>query len=340
MIRRNRFTVAHNPAPQGDARSMIELRALLAWAIAFGLTYWLTPRMMRLAQRTELVKEPGGRHIHAHPTPLLGGLALFGGVMAAALLLAPHPGLAVTLPLAMLAGLVDDVYKCRGRDLPALPKLTLQLLPALLLVAMGYTIHHVTNPFGPDMFYLPWWLDYPLTIAWLVGMTNAINFLDGMDGLAAGVTGVAAFTLMVIALSMGAVTTAVWVAAAMGASVAFLRYNFHPAAVFMGDAGSNFLGFLLAAVAVTGYFKTATVAGVAAPLLVLAVPMFNVLFVVIRRMRQGKSLYQALTEGDLEHSFNVLNRTAGFNPMETVLVFLLVAMLASASALGIVWAGR
>jgi len=319
---------------------IIELRVLLTWGIAFGLTFWLTPRMIRIAGSTGLVKRPGGRHIHAKATPLLGGVAIFAGVEVAAMLLAPNLALGITLPLALAAGLVDDYCKCKGADLPALPKLVLQFLPAIVLVSMGYTIDHVSNPFGPGMLILPWWIDIPLTIAWLVGMTNAINFLDGMDGLVAGLSAIAAFTLLVMALTQGAAETAIWVGATLGACLAFLRYNFHPASIFMGDAGSNALGFLLAAVAVTGYFKAATLAGLAAPLLVLFIPMFNVVYVVIRRMRKGKTFVQALTEGDLEHSFNVFKQRMNFNPMETVLVFLMAAMLFSASALGFLWARR
>lgn len=314
-----------------------ELSVLMAWALAFGVTYQLTPRLMRLAHRVGMVKVPGGRHIHAKTMPLLGGAALFAGIMAGGLLLSPRLALVVTLPMAFLAGLVDDYCKCRGTDLSAPRKLAMQLLPAAVFVALGNTIHHVSDPFGPDMIYLPWWVDYPLTMAWLVGMTNAINFMDGMDGLATGVIGVASFTLLVLALAMGASSTAIWMAATLGACIAFLRYNFHPASVFMGDAGSNLLGFLLAAISIMGYFKAATLTGIVVPLIALFLPMFNVVFVVIRRMRQGKSLMQALTHADLEHSFNVLHRRAGFNPMETVLVFLLVAMLLSASALGMVW---
>ncbi|MGE5674274.1 MAG: MraY family glycosyltransferase [Mycobacterium leprae] len=316
----------------------IELRVLLAWGIAFALTYALVPPFMRLAGATGTVAVPGGRHAHASPTPLLGGLAFFVGIMAATLTLAPSLALGISLPLAMLAGLVDDYGKTHGWELPALPKLVLQFLPAIVLVVMGNTINHISSPFGPGMLILPWWLDYPLTIAWLVGMTNAVNFLDGMDGLLAGLTAVAAFTLLIIALARGAGTTAVWVAATLGGCLAFLRYNFPPARIFMGDTGSNFLGFLLASVAVTGYFKAATLAGLAAPLLALSLPVFNVAFVVIRRMRQGKSFIQALTTADLEHSFNVLRRRTGFNPLETVLVFLIAAMLLSASALSFVWA--
>lgn len=317
-----------------------ELRLVLAFGIAFALTWLLTPRMIILSELVGMVKVPGGRHIHERTTPLLGGLALFGGIYAATMLLAPTPALLLTLPLALLAGLVDDYAKCRGADLSALPKIFLQLLPAVVLVGMGQTINHVSSPFGPGMLRLPWWIDYPVTVLWLVGMTNAINFLDGMDGLVAGLVGVASFTLLIISVVKGAAMVAVWSAAALGASLAFLRYNFHPAKIFMGDAGSNFLGFLLAALAVTGYFKAATLAGLAAPLLALFIPVFNLIFVVIRRLRKGKGLVEALTQGDLEHSFNVLHRRSGFNPMETVLVFLMAAMLLSASALGIAFSLR
>lgn len=318
----------------------IELRVLLTWAVAFGLTYWLTPQMIKLAYRMGVIKVPGGRHAHTKTTPLLGGLALFGGVMVAALIFAPDLSLGLALPLAMFAGLVDDWCKCKGQDLHALPKLVLQFLPAIVMVAFGRTIDHISNPFNGGMLILPWWVDIPLTVAWLVGMTNAVNFLDGMDGLLAGLTAIAAFTLLIIALIKGAGPVAIWQAATLGACMAFLRYNFHPASIFMGDAGSNFLGFLLAALAVTGYFKAATVAGLSASLLVLFIPMFNVLFVVVRRMRQGKSFIQALTAADLEHSFNVFRRRMNFNPMETVLVFLMAAMLLSASALGFVMIHR
>lgn len=318
----------------------VELPVLFAWAIGFGLTYVLTPRLMVLAHATGMIDVPRGRHVHQNPTPLLGGAAIFAGVMVGAVLFAPEPALIITATMALAVGFYDDYRKCKSTDLPGLAKLVLQLAPAITLIGMGHTIEHITNPFGSGMLILPWWVDVPLTLAWLIGMTNAVNFLDGMDGLVAGVVGVAAFTLLVMALATGSISVAVWVAGTLGACIAFLRYNFHPARIFMGDSGTNFLGFLLAALAITGYFKAATLAGLAAPLLALFLPVFNVFFVVARRLHQGKGLVQSLTEGDLEHSFNVLHRKMGFNAMETVLVFLLAAMLLSASALSVAWSIR
>jgi UDP-GlcNAc:undecaprenyl-phosphate GlcNAc-1-phosphate transferase len=315
-----------------------DLRLLLAGLAAFLLAYALTPQAARLAERLGLVKYPGGRHLHTKPTPLLGGLALFAGIYIPGVLAAPDMALAICLPLALISGLVDDWCKCKGLELPALPKLILQFLPAVSFVFLGRTIMYLSNPFGGGLIVLPVWLDWGLTIAWLVGMTNAVNFLDGMDGLLAGVTAVASFSLMVIALIKQVPFTASWMVAIFGASLAFLRYNFPPAKLFMGDTGSNFLGFTLAALAVSGYFKAATLAGLVAPLLALFIPLFNVVFVILRRMRQGRSFVEALTVADLEHSFNVLGRRTGFNTMETVLVFILMGMMVS--AVGVAWAGR
>lgn len=332
---------------------MNSLRVLASWGLALLLTLGLIPHVMRLAQRTGLVDHPGGRKTHAAPTPLLGGLAIALSVLLSGALLAPAAPVAIAaaagagkaaavaprwvLPaaagLAFLVGLLDDYVKSRRRDLPALPKLLAQLAPTALLVAAGVRINYFSNPFG-GVIYLPEWADLLLTVCWLVGMTNAVNFIDGLDGLAAGVVGVATFTLTIVALALGQINSAVWVAAVLGACMGFLRYNFPPARIFMGDAGSNFLGFTLAAVSLSGYFKTATLAGLVVPLFALGLPVLNGFFVVIRRMCKGKSFVQALSVGDREHSFDVLRRR-GFNTMETVLIFLLLAMALSAAGLGL-----
>lgn len=315
----------------------MELQVIGAWVISFSLVYWLTPRVATWAERLGVVDRPGGRHTHTRVTPMLGGVAIFAGVLAAALLFAPDLPLLFTALLALLVGLADDLSKSRGWELPPLPKFLGQLLPSVVLMAWGgVTIGYLTNPLGPGVLYLPDWLDYAVTLLWLVGMTNAVNFIDGMDGLAAGVVSIGAFTLLVMALVFGAGSTAVWVAALLGANLAFLRYNFHPASIFMGDAGSNFLGFVLAAISVKGYFKATTVAGLAAPVLALSLPVLNGLFVVIRRVASGRKFYEA----GRDHSFDFIKNRMGLNTMETVLTFLMVAMLLSGTALGLAWAGR
>jgi UDP-GlcNAc:undecaprenyl-phosphate/decaprenyl-phosphate GlcNAc-1-phosphate transferase len=320
---------------KGTVAMPTEWSVMAAWALAFALVWWLTPKLSGLAVQTGLIDRPGGRHTHLRETPMLGGLAIYAGVMAA-MLFAPRLPLLVTGTLALLVGLTDDYLKSRGKELSPLPKIAGQLLPAVVLIAWGTTIGYVTNPLGPGVLYLPWWVDYPVTLIWLVGMTNAVNFIDGLDGLAAGVVSVAAFTLLVMALVKDAGPVAIWVAAILGANVAFLRYNFHPASVFMGDAGSNFLGFVLAAVSVTGYFKATTLAGLAAPVLALSLPVLNGLFVVTRRVLNGQKFY----EGQRDHTFDLLKSRMGLSTMETVLTFMLVAMILSGTALGLALTGR
>lgn len=309
----------------------------IAFAAALVLTYLLVPVAIRMAERTGMVKAPGGRHAHRVPTPLLGGVAIAAGIVIAGDLLAPNRMLTLSVLLSLLVGLIDDWAKCRGSELPAGPKLLLQLAPTAVWLGSGNTIRFLSNPLGEGLILLPPYLDYMLTAAWLLGVTNAVNFIDGMDGLAAGVVSVASLSLSLIAMLQGSTGAAIWLAAATGSCLAFLRYNFYPAQVFMGDAGSNFLGFLLAALAVSSYLKTATLAGLGAPLLVLAVPLFNVGFVVFRRMRKGMTLYQALTVGDLEHSFNLVSRRFNLSQPETVLLFVLASSVTSGLGLFLIW---
>lgn len=341
---------------------MESLRVFAAWGLSLAIALRTLPYLMELAVRWRWVDPPGGRKIHDHPVPLAGGWALFLAAVPVAWLLAPAPPVA-TLPaaaagvpgapgqmvpvnpipgwlvpaamtLAFLVGLLDDYAKVRRRDLPAAIKIAGQAVPAILLIAGGVEMNYIRSPLG-GLLMLPQWLDLPLTFCWLVGVTNAVNFIDGLDGLAGGVVGVAAFTLTMVALSLHQTAVAVWVAALLGACMGFLRYNFPPARVFMGDAGSNFLGFALAAISLTGYFKTATVAGLVVPLFALSLPVLNTVFVVLRRVSKGRSLVQALTVADREHSFDVLKRRGGFNTTETVLIFLLIAMALSAAGMGI-----
>lgn len=326
------------------------LRVLVAWLLALLTSLWLIPRLIRLGPRVGMMDYPGERKPHAQPTPLLGGVGIFVAAAVGGLLMNPPQAVTMTaLPggvepsvgppgwvlglgsaLCFAIGFLDDYLKSRQRELRVAPKFLLQLLPAAVLVLAGVRFHYVSNPFGGGVLYLPVWLDVVLTVLWVVGMANAINFIDGLDGLAAGVVSVATFTLTIVALALGQVGPAVWMAALLGACLGFLRYNFSPARIFMGDSGALFLGFTLAVVALAGYFKTATVAGLVVPLFALSLPVLNGVFVVGRRLLLGRPAYQA----DREHSFDVLRRR-GYNTTETVLIFLLIAMALSAAGMGI-----
>lgn len=291
----------------------------------------LTPATIPLALRLGLVDRPGGRKQHAAATPLLGGLALYLTVVTAVRLFDPGrgAGLLAAVSAAFGVGLFDDWAKTHGRELGPLPKLLMQLLPTLLFLAAGRRIFYLSNPFG-TLLVLPLPLDYVLTALWLLGITNTVNFIDGMDGLAAGIVAVGALTLLVVALRMGNPTAAVWLSALLGACLGFLRFNRPPARLFMGDSGSNFLGFTMAALSVEGYFKTATVMGLIVPVFALAVPVLNGLFVVLWRLASGRRIYEARSD----HSFNQLHR-AGLGQWQTVVVFVLLAAALSASGLAL-----
>ncbi|CAN0483476.1 unnamed protein product, partial [Phaeothamnion confervicola] len=207
----------------------------------------------RLARLVGAVDHPSGRRIHSEPTPRLGGLAILAGFLVPVLFYLPQdPATRAVVTGAVLItclGAVDDVW-----GLSPTVKLVGQVACAAIPVSAGLTIDHITLPFlgvgdlGPGQ--------YPLTVLWFVAIVNMINFSDGMDGLAAGITGLGATTFAILAASLGRADPAIMAAALAGACAAFLVFNFHPARVFMGDAGSMLLGFVIAGVAISGVMKT------------------------------------------------------------------------------------
>jgi UDP-GlcNAc:undecaprenyl-phosphate/decaprenyl-phosphate GlcNAc-1-phosphate transferase len=274
--------------------------ALEAFALGLALALLLNGPAARVARRLGAVDRPGGRRMHDGVVPLGGGLALLAGAVLPVVLLADrvsHPMKAILIGacLCALVGFADDVL-----DLPVAAKLAAQIGVATVPVAAGVSIDHVTlpilDPFSTGV------LQYPLTILWIVGLMNVLNFVDGMDGLAAGVGAISAGTFCVLALSLGRVQPALIVAALAGACIGFLRRNFHPARVFMGDAGSMTIGFILASVAVLGVLKTAAAVAVGFPLVVLFVPLLDTSFVIARRLKYGQAPWQA-DSGHLHHRF-------------------------------------
>jgi len=274
--------------------------ALEAFALGLALALLLNGPAARFARRLGAVDRPGGRRMHDGVIPLGGGLALLAGTVLPVILLADrlgHPMRAILAGscLCALVGFADDVY-----DLPVVAKFAAQVGVAIVPVAAGVSIDHVTlpvlDPFSTGV------MQYPLTIIWIVGLMNVLNFVDGMDGLAAGVGAISAGTFCVLALSLGRVQPALVVAALAGACIGFLRRNFHPARVFMGDAGSMTIGFILASVAVLGVLKTAAAVAVGFPLVVLFVPLLDTSFVVARRLKYGQAPWHA-DSGHLHHRF-------------------------------------
>ena len=273
------------------------LRVGAAVLVSAVLSFLLTLPVKRLAVRIGAMDVPkDARRMHNKPIPRMGGMAIFLGFLVSALVFTPQMdrGLfAILLGAALIVvlGVVDD--KC---TLPAKAKLLVQLLAAAVIVFYGdLRIDRLTNPFGSSL-YSYWDLGlwaYPITITWILAITNAVNFIDGLDGLACGVSGISSINLMIIALLVSNGQDAVWMAALTGACIGFLPHNFNPAKIFMGDTGSNFLGFMLAAVSIHGLFKAYTVISFLVPILLLGLPIFDICFAVIRRLAHGQSPMQA-----------------------------------------------
>jgi len=268
--------------------------------IALVVVVFLTPAVGGMARRLGIVDLPGGRRINELPLPRLGGLALFLGLLVPALAFLhsgrENRGILLGAAIAVTVGLIDDF-----RGLPWFGKLGGQLAAAGVATGFGIWVDRFTFPFV-GIHTLHAWVGIPLTIVWIVAIMNMVNFLDGLDGLAAGVAAISGLTFSVIALSLGKVDAAVLSAIIFGACVGFLRHNFYPARIIMGDSGSLLLGFVLATVAVQGLLKTAATVALFFPLLVLAVPIVDTTFVVLRRLRHGQKVFEA-DQAHIHHRF-------------------------------------
>jgi UDP-GlcNAc:undecaprenyl-phosphate GlcNAc-1-phosphate transferase len=250
---------------------------------AFVIVILLTPAVGGMARILGVVAHPEGRRLNLNPIPRLGGLAIFFGIFVPALafleLGRETRGVLLGAAVATVVGAIDDF-----RDLKPGRKLAGQVVAAAIPPFFGVWIDHFTFPiFGP--VDLPAVVGMPLTVLWIVAVMNMVNFLDGMDGLAAGVCAIAGITYAVLALSLEKIDPAILSAIVAGACIGFLRHNFFPARIFMGDSGALVLGFLLAAVSVQGLLKTASTVVLFLPLLVLAVPILDTSFVVARRLK-------------------------------------------------------
>lgn len=264
--------------------------------VASGVAFLLTPLVQRLAFLIGAVDRPDPRKIHRAPTARLGGLAVLGGFAApwvmlyvldnrVALIFQQNHTLFVTLivsaVLMFLVGAVDDVI-----GLSAGRKLVLQLLVATGMYFGGFRIATISSPFGPA-----WelgWLSLPVTVVWIVSLTNATNLLDGMDGLVTGVAAVLSLSLAMINIISGNTVVALLTFALAGATLGFLPYNFTPARIFLGDSGSLLIGLLMAAISTVSFFKTATATLVLVPFLLFGLPLFDTVQVVIGRLRRGQ----------------------------------------------------
>ena len=288
-----------------------------------------TPVVRSLAFRVGAVDIPkDARRMHDHPIPRMGGLAIFFGFILSVLIFQPLTpelrGMLLGAVVIVILGILDDIS-----SLPALPKFFVQIGAALIAVLHGNCIEFLSNPniFSSEPFWELGWLSIPITVFWIVGITNAVNLIDGLDGLACGVSTISSMTLLVIALSVAEPDVAVLMGALAGACIGFLPYNLNPAKIFMGDTGSTFLGFVLAVVSIQGLFKYATIISFAVPFLMLGLPIFDTCFAILRRVSRGQSPMKP-DRGHIHHRLIDM----GFTQKQAVAVLYIISAILGLSA--------
>jgi len=259
------------------------------------VSFAVTPLVRMLAEKVGAVDDPKKdedpeRRMHSHPIPRMGGLAIFFGFLLSTLFfveLTPQVrGMLLGAVIIVVLGIFDDIYALRAKF-----KLVVQIVAALVAVLSGNVIEWLTNPniFSPNPYWHLGWFSIPFTVLWIVAITNAVNLIDGLDGLACGVSTISSMTLLVIALVVPEPIVALLMAALAGGCIGFLPYNLNPAKIFMGDTGSTFLGYILAVVSIQGLFKLYTIISFVVPFLMLGLPIFDTAFAFIRRIAHGQS---------------------------------------------------
>jgi UDP-GlcNAc:undecaprenyl-phosphate GlcNAc-1-phosphate transferase len=309
------------------------LPGLWPFLVAFAGCAVVVPLAIRLSRRFGIIAEPGGRHAHGSPTPLLGGLAMYIGFAVALLIFLPeYPqtfGVLVVSGLAMALLIIDD-----RRPMNPWVKLAIQIGLGLLAVAVfDIKITFFSLP-GHHIVELGL-LAVPVSVFWLIGMQNTVNFLDGADGLAAGVILIVAIVLMLAAGELKQIDVVQLSAALGGTCAAFLLFNFHPAKIFMGDSGAHFLGIALGMISILGVAKVAVAFALAAPALALALPIADTGWAIIRRRRRRASV----ATPDLLHLHHRL-QSFGLDPRQTCYVFYAATALLGALGLTLFGHGR
>ena len=265
---------------------------IAAFAVAAVLSYFFTPPVKNFAHKVGAIDVPkDARRMHKKPIPRLGGLAIYGGFLCSILIFGQldETMLCVLLGAAIIValGIFDDVLA-----LGAKLKFVVQIVAAAIPVCIGdlqIGLFTNLNPLSDTPFVHLGILAVPVTIIWIVGITNAVNLIDGLDGLAVGVSSIAAITMLSVALLTGNMPIAITMAALAGACIGFMPYNLNPAKIFMGDTGSTFLGYMLATVSIMGLFKFYAVISFAVPFLILGLPIFDTANAIIRRVAAGRS---------------------------------------------------
>lgn len=309
---------------------------ILALAVSMLLSFALTPLVKRLAYKIGAVDIPKDkRRMHDHPIPRLGGLAIFIGFVITVLVFADTDrqlrGILLGSCLIVAVGVVDDSH-----PLGAGIKFILQIVAALIAVWHGVVIEAIANPLpiGGNLYWEFGIMSVPITVIWIVAVTNSVNLIDGLDGLADGVSTIAALTMLILALLLGDLEMAVICAALVGSCIGFIPYNRNPAKIFMGDTGATFLGYMLATVSVTGLFKLYAMISFIVPFIILGFPIFDTVSAFTRRVLKGQNPMKA----DRSHTHHKLI-DMGMNQKQAVATLYMVAGVLGLCAVMIVTSG-
>jgi len=271
-----------------------------SFMMSLGIMLLITPKLTKVAYKLNYTEKPNldsDRKIHKEDKAYLAAVGIFFSFWVCYFIFTRDMSqktiiLLISSFLIWAIGMVDDWYKIRGGDFKALPKMMIQLLACILVAAFtNIKFSGITNPFDSSYISFPSWVQFCLSILWLFGVTTVINFSDGLDGLAGGIACISASTLFVVAMSKGSNISAIMSITLVGTCLGYLRYNKYPAKILMGDAGATFLGFMLAIISLEGAFKQATVFSIFIPILALGLPIFDNIFVVIKRIREGRHIY-------------------------------------------------
>ena len=294
------------------------LNDIMMALLALLISLILVPFVAKLAIKIGAVDKPNERKVHTKITPRMGGLAIYLSFFAVLFLshemTMQHIGLLTGGTVLVLVGIIDD-----KTDMPAKIKLLGQIFAACIVVAAGVRVEFMTNFILGGVFPL-YIFSVPFTVLWIVAITNAVNLIDGLDGLAAGTSIIAAATMAISGYATGQTEMASMALILIGASLGFLKYNFHPAKIFMGDTGSMFLGYNLSVLAIMGFTKSFTVLSLVTPILVLAIPILDTLFAIIRRKMNNKPIFKP----DKNHLHHCL-LNYGFSHRNTVLIIYAVS---------------
>ncbi|MGL5415669.1 MAG: MraY family glycosyltransferase [Clostridium sp.] len=286
------------------------------------------PILIKISYKIKFTDKPTERKKHKKITPLCGGLGMYIGFFAVYFFTGEidHKKICIFIgsTLILLIGIVDDYYKSKGKEFKIAPRFIIQILAAIIVYNAGVAFRGFTNPFSGEYIVLNHTLQFILSVTWIFGVTTVINWSDGMDGLAGGISLVSSATFFIAAIILGQVDSANVSAVIAGVLVGFLVFNVHPAKVFMGDSGANFLGFILSIIALDGAFKQATVLSILIPILALAVPIFDNIFVIIKRYSEGKAVYEADRS-----QIHFRLEAKGFTPRQTVSCIVGISIMCS-----------